>query len=312
MATVCAEVTGAVDPNPGDNCLSKELLCDTTPPAFGGAPTVKDIGSGQATVCWTTAEKTTGRVLFDRLSGLWGQSASDGISAADHCVTLSKLEAAAGYHYLVEIQDANGNTARSKPGTFSTAALPDGQSPMLSAQIPKVISGTMTLLATANDNTGINRIRFMLDGKPAQTCYGPQCAFALDSTLLADGAHNIAVQAVDPAGNMTEFPAATQIRNSLDHMLSPVHVAIVRPTEASQVYGQVQVVAEVNHDLGLPLSRVEFLVNGSIMQTVTYAPCTRIRDETVLRGPHAAAGDVHPRREQPGARHAAGSLRARV
>ena len=284
MATVCAEVTGAVDPNPGDNCLSKELLCDTTPPAFGGAPAVKDIGSSQATVCWTAAEKTTGRVLFDRLSGLWGQTASDGISAVDHCVTLSKLEAAAGYHYLVEIQDANGNAARSKPGTFSTAVLPDGQSPMLSAQIPKVISGTTTLLATANDNTGINRIRFMLDGKPAQTCYGPQCVFALDSTLLADGAHNIAVQAVDPAGNVTEFPAATQIRNSLDHMLSPVHVALVRPTEGSQVYGQVQVVAEVNHDLGLPLSRVEFLVNGSIVQTATYPPCPRISYGTFCEG----------------------------
>ena len=114
MATVCAEVTGAVDPNPGDNCLSKELLCDTTPPAFGGRAAVQEIDSGQATVCWTTAEKTTGRVLFDRLSGLWGQTASDGIATADHCVTLSKLEAAAGYRYLVEIQDANGNAARGR------------------------------------------------------------------------------------------------------------------------------------------------------------------------------------------------------
>ena len=79
VARVCAEVTGAVDPKPGDNCLSKELPCDTTPPIFSGAPTVKDIGAGQATVCWNTAEKTAGRVLFDRLSGLWSQSATDGI-----------------------------------------------------------------------------------------------------------------------------------------------------------------------------------------------------------------------------------------
>ena len=83
---------------------------------------------------------------------------------------------------------------------------------------------------------------------------------------------------------MTEIPAATQIRNSLDHMLSPIHVAIVRPAEGAQVYGQVQVVADVNHDLGLPLSRMEFVVNGIVMQTITYPPCTRIRDETLCQG----------------------------
>ena len=124
----------------------------------------------------------------------------------------------------------------------------------------------------------------MVDGKTAQTCYGPQCAFALDSTVLTDGAHNIAVQALDPAGNLTEFPAATQIRNSLDHLLSPVHVALLRPAEGAQVYGQVQVVAEVRHDLRLALARLEFLVNGVVRQTINYPPCARIRDEIFCQG----------------------------
>ncbi len=282
-ANVCVEVPGGYDRDPYNNCRTKTWSCDNTAPRFTAGPAVSDIGADQAKVCWTTDEPATGRVLFDRLAGVWGQTSGDQPVASSACVTLVKLQPAASYHFQVEVADAYGNKRRSKPAYFTTPAFSDGQLPVLAADIPKVISGATTLIASASDDTGVTRINFLVDGKPAQTCYGARCSFLLDSTLLADGGHSITVQAVDPAGNIAQVPAATEIRNSLDHMLSPVHVAL-RLAEGAQVYGQVQVVAEAIHDLRLPLARLEFLVDGVVYRIVNYPPCTRVLDETFCQG----------------------------
>jgi len=82
----------------------------------------------------------------------------------------------------------------------------DGTSPTASLTSPNagdLVAGTTALTASANDNLGVDRVDFLLDGQAVGSDSSAPYAFDWNSQSVPDGPHTIAARAVDTAGNTT-------------------------------------------------------------------------------------------------------------
>lgn len=70
-------------------------------------------------------------------------------------------------------------------------------------------TGTITFNAAAADNVGVTRVEFWLDGVLKDTKTAAPYSLAVDSTQLANGAHNLVAKAYDAAGNSTTSAAVS-------------------------------------------------------------------------------------------------------
>lgn len=95
---------------------------DTTAPTISSVGT-SGIGSGGATITWTTSEAADHRVEYGLASdpaGVYGHSTQRTGSTTAHSVTLTGLIAGTVYRYRVRSRDATGNLSVSSAGTFTT------------------------------------------------------------------------------------------------------------------------------------------------------------------------------------------------
>jgi poly(hydroxyalkanoate) depolymerase family esterase len=63
------------------------------------------------------------------------------------------------------------------------------------------VSGSVTLSATAADNTGVSRVEFLIDGAQVASDSTAPYDAAWSSATVTDGAHTVTARAVDGAGN---------------------------------------------------------------------------------------------------------------
>jgi hypothetical protein len=127
--------------------------------------------------------------------------------AAPYALSLNTTSLAAGAHTIsARARDAAGNVTTST-AVAVTVNNADTQPPSVSVTAPAagaVLSGTVTLSASASDNVGVAGVQFLLDGATigAEDVAAPY-ALPLDTTPLAAGAHTVAARARDAAGNVT-------------------------------------------------------------------------------------------------------------
>ena len=78
------------------------------------------------------------------------------------------------------------------------------------------ISGTVAIVFTVADATGLSQVSYILDGVTQSTdIFGPY-AWLLDTTVVSEGSHVLTLQAQDRAGNSTTSAAiAITVRNSV-------------------------------------------------------------------------------------------------
>jgi hypothetical protein len=69
------------------------------------------------------------------------------------------------------------------------------------ASLPRVLSGNVTLTAFAQDNLGIERVEFYVDGARVRTVRQAPYQFTFDSRLLDNGAHAFRAVAYDVGAN---------------------------------------------------------------------------------------------------------------
>jgi hypothetical protein len=65
------------------------------------------------------------------------------------------------------------------------------------------VSGTVTLAATAGDDTGVARVDFLVDGAQVGSDTAAPYEVAWSSSTVADGSHVVTARAVDTSGNTT-------------------------------------------------------------------------------------------------------------
>lgn len=130
-----------------------------------------------------------------------------------------------------------------------------------------VVSGTTTIAATAQDDIGVTRVEFAIDGARIATDTTAPFTAAWDTRPSALGYHTVHATAFDAAGRSTTSLAVVTIAD-----LTAPTVVLAGPVANSTVGGLVNVTADATDDRAV--SRVEFSIDAKLVATDTAAPFT--------------------------------------
>jgi len=242
-----------------NNARQETWRCDTTAPQISAGPYVTNLTPTSARIIWTTNEASASRVDYGRLARAYPLQVSDSALVISHSLLLSNLEPYSAYHFRVRSIDAAGNEVVSTDMVFQTPPEPDVVLPMIELQANTVVTRTTTMTATANDNVGISRVTFKLDGDLIYTAYSPPYRLQLDTTRLTNGNHTIEAVAYDHAGNEILIQKDIQVANLYDSSLPSVN--ITAPSAWQTLMGKATVKATLGDDTGLTYAY--FYVDGS-------------------------------------------------
>ncbi len=174
---------------------------DTEPPSTPAnlqATLATGTTTPQANLTWTASTDNVGVKSYDVYKGTTLLKTVTTNATTDSGLTIGQT-----YSYYVIAKDAVGN-ASAKSNTASIS-IPDSVIPTVSITSPSAgttVSGTVNVAATAGDNIGVAKVQFLVDGvvqSPADT--SAPYAFSWNTTALGNGAHTIAAQSYDAAGN---------------------------------------------------------------------------------------------------------------
>ncbi|MBI4638147.1 MAG: Ig-like domain-containing protein [Candidatus Rokubacteria bacterium] len=160
------------------------------------------------------------------------------------------------------------------PAQLLTSAGPlDTLPPSVSLTTPTsgaTTSGTVTVAASASDDTGVIGVQFKLDGANlgAEVTAAPY-SVSWNTTTALDGIHTLTALARDAAGNIAESaPVSVGVLN-LDPI--PPSVSLTAPTPGATVKRTVTVAASASDNVGVV--GVQFKLDGaSLGAEVTAAP----------------------------------------
>jgi chitinase len=92
------------------------------------------------------------------------------------------------------------------PVTFNTVVTVNNDTtlPTVSIGVRKSSagSGLIAVTATANDNVGVAKVEFYVNGVLASTATAAPYLYTWDSTAVADGSYSLMARAYDAAGNI--------------------------------------------------------------------------------------------------------------
>ncbi|MGD2179293.1 MAG: DNRLRE domain-containing protein, partial [Anaerolineae bacterium] len=261
---VRADATGVVAESDETNNLREETwACDTAPPQIVAGPAVAELSATSAVIAWETDEASTSILRYDTVARFYGDEASaPGLSAA-HEVSLVGLMPATTYHFMVSSSDAAGNSVESGDVIFETLPPSDARVPTVQLSSPSVVTGTVTLEAEAEDDTGVEKIEFYVGETLLHTDYSPPYTFVLDTTEFPDGLLGLVAKAHDAVGKSVTDRMDVEVANLPDTTLPTV--SITSPADGATVQGKVQVHATVQDNVGLYW--VEFTVDGQLQET---------------------------------------------
>src|SRR5438876_147371 len=220
---------------------SGAAAADTTPPVISSI-TVSSLTATTATITWTTNEPADAQAEYGLTTAYGTLSAPDSNLVTAHVRALTGLSAGTLYHYRVRSHDASGNLAVSADSTFSTIAV-DTTVPTISIASPAasaVVSGTITVSATASDNVGVVGVQYKLDGAnlSAEQTIAPY-AISWDTTAATNAAHTLTAVARDAAGNAaTSAPVTITVSNLPSVSVSPTSIAFDSVTVGTTSAGQ--------------------------------------------------------------------------
>jgi len=150
---------------------------------------------------------------------------------------------------------------------------PDTTPPATSITSPSsgnTVSGSVTISASASDNVGVTRVELWLDGALASADTASPYSFTWNTTATANGSHALQTKAYDAAGNLgTSSIVTVTVSNST---LANLTVAIISPSNGATVPRNQKVTISASAKDNVPISKVQFSVNGSIIGTATAAP----------------------------------------
>lgn len=204
---------------------------DTTPPSVALGPLATTL-TGTVTLSATATDNVGVTVVRFRANGnLVGTSA-----AAPYAVEWDTTTVANGSVTITaEAQDAAGNVAQTA-GMMVTVdnppvPVPDTLPPTVAlAPLPAVVSGIVTLSATATDNVGVVLVRFLLNGNLLGSDATAPYELGWNTTTTANGPASVSAEAVDAAGNVGATAAqAVTVDNAVVTTLSQLQATIFTP-----------------------------------------------------------------------------------
>ena len=266
--------TGATDDH-DDLVFAVGVETDSEPPSVAvTAPAAGATVSGTITVT-ASASDNFGVVSVDFYEGatLLGTDTS-----APYSVAWNTRLGPNGSHSLTALaRDAAGMVTTSAEVVLTadndfTAPVTAVTSPVAGASVEE----TVTIQATATDDRGVSWVEFLVDGTPfVSDLYSPY-SVSWSTRSVPNGNHILTTTARDAAGNVgTSAEVAVVVNNDV----TPPQTSIVSPASGAAVSGTVTIEAAASDDRAV--SRVEILVDGALLATVTSAPYVASWDSTV-------------------------------
>jgi chitodextrinase len=165
------------------------------------------------------------------------------------------------------------STPTSTPTPSPTATptpVPDTKAPTVSltSQTPgATVSGQVTLSASAQDDVGVTKVDFLVDGEVLASVSQAPYTTNWDTTILPAGStHTLSAKAHDAAGNIGSS-ASVSVRVG---DTTPPSVTLSKPSNGDTVSNTVNITANATDNL--QLQKVEFYVNGVLKSIATSAP----------------------------------------
>jgi hypothetical protein len=216
---------------------------DTTPPVVSmTSPASGAIVAGTVTVSATaTDDKSVARVEFRDGATLLGAA-----TAAPYSVSWGTSSAAAGAHTLsATAYDPAGNSA-----TATVSVTVDDVPPTVSVTAPAngaAVAGTVTLSATATDNTAVARVVFYDGATLIATATGAPYSTTWNAAAAGLGPHTLKARAYDVAGNFAD----SEISVTVSSDLTPPTVTFVSPVEGGYMGRYNNVLFNVTDNVGV-------------------------------------------------------------
>ena len=232
----------------GDECEEETGVL-----AIVTGPFLSAVVEDSAVISWDTSAPSSTIIRFDSIAGQHSRSIQDPQPVTSHSATLVGLEPAGVYHVIVESVAPSGESVASRDISFQTRPRPDLIPPTLSFGLPESLSGRANISAESQDAGGVERVVFLLDGKPIHTDYASPFEYNLHTPALEDGEHVFGTVAYDRAGNMTELARERVVQNKipLGAEAPPLEVSIMSPEPGDEftMGTQVRIVALVESEL---------------------------------------------------------------
>jgi len=247
-------------------------------------PNVYQITQTSATICWETNQDSDSVVKYDNRSGKYESIREDLMLVRQHCLNLTELDPATTYHFIVESTDSSGNKVRSHDLSFDTLSPPDKEKPSLYIQVPDTLSGKAVISADVSDNIGVDRVVFLLDGKPMFTDFSAPFKWECNTLGLDEGDHTLAAQAFDVRGNTIEVKKDSIIRRPPIDPTAPT-ITFINPRHGDSVSGSVPIESLIEDPAGY-LQEAEMYIDGVLVRRWVYTPFITVLSEGEIEFVH--------------------------
>ena len=244
------------------------------------APTISataTVSGSSATINWTTTGSnptvwTVGRDGLDTDGdGPWSENVPG--DRRQHTFNLLRP----GDTYTLTVSASDGRTATAT--VTIPAPQPDTTAPSVTLTSPAngtaVDKGsTVTITANATDNIGVTKVEFLVNGTVVNTDTSAPYSYGWSTASAATGNHTVTAKAYDAAGNVATSTAATVTVNAVtppaDTTAPSVSLTSPAGNSSATIGSNVTIAANASDNVGV--TKVEFLVNGSAVNTDTGSP----------------------------------------
>jgi hypothetical protein len=151
---------------------------------------------------WTASSGATWITITAGVFGSGNGTVSYSVAANTDTAARSATLTIAGYSFPAN--QAGAQITDTTPPNVSLTSPTDGS----------IVSGTITLSATASDNVSVARVEFYCDNTLIGTAAASPYNLSYDTTVLANAAHLFYAKAYDAAGNSTSSPASNASVNN--------------------------------------------------------------------------------------------------
>ena len=172
---------------------------DSTPPSVPTGLTATPSSATQVSLSWTASTDNVGVAGYKVY-----RNGSQVGTAATTSYSDTGLTQNTTYSYAVSAYDASGNESAQSAAAVATTPQPDTTPPSASMTTPAngaVVSGTVTVSASANDNVAVASVEFLLDGVAIGTDTTSPYSVQWNTVTTSNGTHALSARARDTSGN---------------------------------------------------------------------------------------------------------------
>ncbi|NVN93313.1 MAG: fibronectin type III domain-containing protein, partial [Desulfuromonadales bacterium] len=188
--------------------------------------------------------------------------------------TISGLDPNHAYYFAVTAYNASGVES----SYSNIVSVPELVSPTTSISFPSnnaMVSGTVSVAASASDNVGVTKVEFYVNGVLQTSDSASPYVFSWNTSLVTSGSYTLMTKAYDTAGNAGQ--SSNVVVTVVNDTTAPT-VSLTAPANGVTLGGTTAITASASDNVGV--SKVEFYANGVLLFAGNVAPYSYNWDTT--------------------------------